>query len=124
MLNLLVHCPLEILRAGFSAFTDNLSETAKIIYMDLNAPGIINTCKINNYDCIVVLPSEIDEDYLLSEKLQLFVPCIPVIYMAYKIPEEFRKYLFQNGVKAVIESPFDSHSFENEVKRIKQNKKS
>lgn len=115
MLKLLVHCNLDLLRIGFEDFLKQLSFNVKITYLDLNIPGILKQYMISGYDFVVILPSLLEDDYDLCSKLNLFVPELPVIYMNYLIPSGYKKYLIDNNVAIVMESPFSAEELETKM---------
>lgn len=121
-LKFLVHCDLDVLKIGFEVLIKKISYQTKITYANLNSNFSINSCELNNYDFIVILPSTLDENYTLCQKLNLFIPHIPIIFLNYSIPLNYKKYLQDNNVLIIAENPFDYKDLEIEItKHLKNN---
>lgn len=120
-LKLLVHCNLDVLKIGFEELIKKISYQIKITYANLNLSLSIKNCILNNYDFIVIIPSTLDENYTLCQKLYLFIPHIPIIFLNYSIPSNYKKYLQENNVFIIMENPFDYKYLEIEITKHLRN---
>lgn len=107
----LVHCEMEMDRIGLMHLAQTLPFPLNLCFLDLSESGIRQNLA-KRPDLIILNMGESEDNYNLPQKIKLFAPNIPLLFLTPPIPDSYIYFLRSVMVDRILQKPFSEHEFE------------